>query len=825
MSTIGLALSGGGFRATLFHLGIIRYLRDANQLSRVSHLTSVSGGSIAAAHFVLNWDRYTGSEEQFDEAAEELLDFIRTDVRNRIVRRFPLALVGNGVRQVTGQGRKRQWSRPGLLEKEYEKHLFGDKCLYELPALPQLHMLATNINEGRLCSFTRRGLLVEKRQPGHGGQFELLPTRMATVPMAVAASSAFPGFFPPLPITANDVGFAEGKFPPHLFTDGGVYDNLGVRMFRHIQNSWIGHDTPLCAHDFVDLQAAAKTLAGAGASRPDALARLASLARCDVHQDAAADHQTFADKLPERLWSIIVDKQLYNDPAFADLNVDDDQVADLLRFAKRDRELEFGDHLWLNRSLMQAAFASAGQGQLFHATRNHFDAVIVSDAGRQLAVTRRTKAGGLVGVALRASDILMDRVWELECDTFHAEPDFLFAPISETVSLAEDPTALHPEIQSQVADIRTDLDRFSELEISGLVRHGYGVMRSVCRSRPDVFGTSGPEGPPWDPTQIRSAETVKASNATSPVTRQARSLHDSAQRQLFSHLFSFRDWPSYLYLPLVLAILIGGPILAYKAYQRAHRSEMIVDAITFSNPDFQHVLQLARQRSTPGEWTPLVAEEVKELKPVDVEGFRMITDPRVFDMRAWESDASDMPQRTVVYRRMQVRRIALPPETASEDAVQDFNRFRLRQFTLSSQAFVRCNAPELKPVLRFTPAVNEMGQKGFIYEIEFDLSSVPEGQDFDIGFEVTDTGIQGRVEPLNRILFPIFAPTDVASMWVFLPEGRPYRSFKLIGYDSKAPVNVESISPTYEFQMADGSLFGWMLVAPREENTYECRWT
>ena len=77
MSRMGLALSGGGFRATLYHLGVIRFLRDAGALNRVSHMTSVSGGSIAAAHLVMNWDRYTGSDEEFDQAADQLLAFIR----------------------------------------------------------------------------------------------------------------------------------------------------------------------------------------------------------------------------------------------------------------------------------------------------------------------------------------------------------------------------------------------------------------------------------------------------------------------------------------------------------------------------------------------------------------------------------------------------------------------------------------------------------------------------------------------------------------------------------------------------------------------------
>ena len=825
VGSIGLALSGGGFRATLFHVGIVRYLRDAGLLCRVSHITSVSGGSIAAAHFASNWERYAGSEDDFEEAAAELLGFIRLDIRNRIVRRFPLVLAGNGASLLIGRGRNRRWSRPGLLEAEYENHLYGDKCLYELPTRPQLHMLATNINEGRLCSFTRAGLIVERRQPGGGATFDLLPTRLATVSMAVAASSAFPGFFPPLPVTARDVGLEEGKFPPHLFTDGGVYDNLGVRMFRHLQNSWIGYHTPLCAEDFVDVETAAQIMSSAATDGTAPLARLARLTHCDVAEQADFGRGARKSRLPDNLWDVIVNKQLYREPAFADLELADEQAVDLRRLAERGRDLETGDHLWLNRCLMQAAFETAGKGPLFHSTRNQFDAVIVSDAGRQFAVSRRSKAGGLVGVALRSSDILMDRVWQLECDTFYAEPDFLFAPISRTVSLAEDPTALHPELQRQLATIRTDLDRFSDLEISGLVRHGYAVMRSVCRSRPDLFGDHTVDNAPWDPAPPPATDSKATASSTSPVTQQARELHDSAQRKLFSHLLSFRDWPSYIFVPLLMAILIGGPYFAYQAYRKAHRSEMIVDAITFSNPDFQHVLQLARQNPVLGNWTSLRAEQVAKLEPVSFEGFRLITDTRVMDLRGWDPEATDEDRQFIAYRRMQVRRVAMPTEIASADTSGARSRFRLQQFSISDQASIRCKAKGLHPVLRVAPAVNETGANGFLYEIEFDLSSVPEGQDFDIGFEVTDVGVQGRFEDGNQLLFPIITPTNVATMWVFLPEGRPYRSFKLIGYDSKAPVNVESIEPTYEFQMADGSLFGWMLVAPCDGNTYECRWT
>ena len=130
---IGLALSGGGFRATLYHLGVIRFLRDSDLLDRVSHITSVSGGSVLAAHLVLNWDRYSGSPGQFEDAAKDLLDFFSLDVRNRVVRRYPwLAGLSVGSRLIHRRP-SRLLTRTGLLERYYERHLLGPASLHELP--------------------------------------------------------------------------------------------------------------------------------------------------------------------------------------------------------------------------------------------------------------------------------------------------------------------------------------------------------------------------------------------------------------------------------------------------------------------------------------------------------------------------------------------------------------------------------------------------------------------------------------------------------------------------------------------------------------------
>src|SRR5215211_1316098 len=52
---LALCLSGGGYRAMLFHLGVLWRLNEAGWLPRLDRISSVSGGSITAAALGLAW--------------------------------------------------------------------------------------------------------------------------------------------------------------------------------------------------------------------------------------------------------------------------------------------------------------------------------------------------------------------------------------------------------------------------------------------------------------------------------------------------------------------------------------------------------------------------------------------------------------------------------------------------------------------------------------------------------------------------------------------------------------------------------------------------
>jgi predicted acylesterase/phospholipase RssA len=689
MPRLGLALSGGGLRATLFHLGVVRFLRDADLLGQVTHIVSVSGGSILGAHLALNWGRYTGSEADFEGAASKILDFVQSDARNQIARRIPFLLPLRYLRLLALRGTSRTVTPTGLLEKLYAKSLYGDARVHQLPETPELHLLTTNMSEGGLCSFTREGLIMQHRKSGRT-KVEILPARLTSIALAVTASSAFPGFFPPALITADDLGLSAGEFPPQTFTDGGVYDNLGVRVFDLLDNI---------------------------------------------------------------------------DPSL--------------------------------------------------------DETLVSDVGKPFSIVR-THSLGMIGRAMRASDILWDRVGQLEQQKFQDDSRFMFVAALDRVDLRDDPTALHPVIQSEVANIRTDLDRFSPLEITALVGHGYCVARKQCRSRPDLYGSNLPTTPPWDPMKAPDEPVSQpvltdpsgkdqSRNATPPVTalvtRQAHQLRRSAGRRVWTTLLDLRDWPTYVYIPLLFLLLVVLPVQVYRYRRQANTDAMIVHAITHGSPDFRKILEIVQSSTTPS-WTPLPVLDVPQASPEgDFHGFEFVSDTSIVDLRDWRSKTRDVAH---YYRRVRILK------RANDDRmVIQYPRLPFDQIDFHA-------SPEkLRPVVRRVPP--DAKERKTTWELEFDLSGVRLGSDIDIEIEATIHDFEARKgERENWLRYSPPATTQLASVWVLFPESRPYKNYRLIRYAKTDPSKFEEIKTQYTIDHPYGSIIAWSFVNAEVGYVYEC---
>ncbi|RXG85107.1 patatin-like phospholipase family protein [Bradyrhizobium zhanjiangense] len=220
--------SGGGLRATFFHLGVIRILRRLNLLHKVTHVISVSGGSIAATQLVRHWKLYTGTPDQFDAAQSDLLSLRDWDIRGNVLRRallwWPIYFLSLRFPQYLSRLRV---GRTELLNREYDRYFGGltlDGLRRSSEGSPQFHLVSTNLVTGSICSFTKRHYVIAE-----DGQLKPYSAELTKVSMAVTASSAFPPVFPPIRFDESMTGGKSGAFRgySHFLTDGGVYDNTG----------------------------------------------------------------------------------------------------------------------------------------------------------------------------------------------------------------------------------------------------------------------------------------------------------------------------------------------------------------------------------------------------------------------------------------------------------------------------------------------------------------------------------------------------------------------------------------------------------------------
>jgi predicted acylesterase/phospholipase RssA len=850
MKRLGLALSGGGFRASLYHLGLLRFLRDAGILSQVTHITSVSGGSIMGAHLALNWDRYSGGAEQFDAAAAEVLAFVRLDVRNRIARRFPLTIPLRWPLRLLGRS-SRKLSRTGLLEYHYERYLYGDKSLFELPESPQLHILATNLSEGCLCSFHRDGILMVRRQADGGIRVDRVQAGLATVAMAVTASSAFPGFFPPLELTGAEVG-AGGEFGRQSYTDGGVFDNLGVRMFHCLERPMLA-ESPLGRDDFVDFPAAVEALTAAvrspeetalrrlahilaGACRqPGALpppngtgsrgappAAVATDTAASVPQLATAPAAGMGDSeeaLLSGLGNVMRHYPFGLEPLFAGLKVADPHAETLLRGRRTPGP---ADQVWLNRHLVEAAFRQATGRPCFRRLNSGLDAVLVSDVGKRIEVLSR-RAGGLIRTALRSTDILMDRVWQLETETFRDAAGFVFAPITEVVEPADDPTALHPEVQRQVARIRTDLDRFSPLEISSLARHGYAVCRRVCRANPDLFGDELPRGAPWDPLaaptpDAKGVPPERVPPAPGAATTDARVLRASALRRIWGAFLDRRDWVSYLYLPILVALFVLLPYFAITSYQRARRLSNLVQSFSQGTRDLETLNALLEGK--PMNWSGEAAEQVDSLPAPDLKGFQILQDSRIIDLREWRPGVSGArADDSVVFVHHRLKVVKVRDNTKNPI-------FAVHLLPTDPKSVFHFPDQELRPKLRMCNAVSSAtGPAECRFEARFDFQGVPPDQFVDLTIEDRSPGhFLERGQSGSAVTFLVEAETAELTMWLVMPKGKNYRKWHMSRHQTDKPENSESVPVVTEYLADDFSILAFKLLGVNPGWTYVVNW-
>jgi len=269
---VGLALSGGGFRAALFHLGVLARLAECDVLRSVETLSTVSGGSIVGAHYYLELRELlqTRPDDSLTRADYvQLIQRMMDDSLSGVQKNLRVRALSNlwaNLKMVFLPG----YSRTMRMGDLYERHLFARvrdrhspkkmRRLRDLPVLPQgsagtpqaksfkpridnwlrhakvpnLMLNTTSLNSGHSWHFTARWM---GEPPGLAGDeidmneryrrlyYDQAPSAaLKDFPLAyaVAASSCVPAMFEPLAL--------KGLYPGRTvrLVDGGVHDNQGM---------------------------------------------------------------------------------------------------------------------------------------------------------------------------------------------------------------------------------------------------------------------------------------------------------------------------------------------------------------------------------------------------------------------------------------------------------------------------------------------------------------------------------------------------------------------------------------------------------------------
>jgi NTE family protein len=274
---LGLALSGGGFRAAFFHVGVLARLAELGLLRHVTLISTVSGGSIAGAlYYLMLLRRRPVTDTEYCMLVHALGEELRFGVQRNLRARVFRNVVKNADMLVR-PGYSRSDRIGDLLDKVFYKRwnprparrfdfLTIDRQV-ELRHLapprgyPHLVLNATALNTGHGWQFDPTGM-GESTLPGDEqgidrntrlarGWFrpdEVHPAPEPAVPeaqqdfpfaLAVAASAALPGLFAPIAIS--------GMYRPDIrvrLMDGGAHDNQGVETLlrSHLCSEYVVSD-------------------------------------------------------------------------------------------------------------------------------------------------------------------------------------------------------------------------------------------------------------------------------------------------------------------------------------------------------------------------------------------------------------------------------------------------------------------------------------------------------------------------------------------------------------------------------------------------------
>jgi predicted acylesterase/phospholipase RssA len=268
LGKVGLALSGGGFRASLYHIGVLARLADLDMLRHIEAISCVSGGSILGAYYYLELRHLLQTKADCEITRDDYIELVKrveTGFLAGVQRNIRLRMMlepGSNWKVLTSKSTTTA-RLADLYERELysrvqdEFHLDSERYLQDLIVTPKgtppgdrftprydnwkrLHKVpililnATAINTCHNWQFTATYMgeppirSIDTKIDGNDRLRRMYfdqapaPYRRVRLGQAVAASACVPGLFDPLVLDHLYPNYAA------KLVDGGVYDNQGV---------------------------------------------------------------------------------------------------------------------------------------------------------------------------------------------------------------------------------------------------------------------------------------------------------------------------------------------------------------------------------------------------------------------------------------------------------------------------------------------------------------------------------------------------------------------------------------------------------------------
>ncbi|MEP3210881.1 MAG: patatin-like phospholipase family protein [Maribacter sp.] len=254
----GLSLSGGGYRAMVYHLGTFKKLKELNLLDKVDVISSNSGGSITGATYALHLKNYNEFEKIILHGAKRsVIKFTLTSLRILIPTILFFGLIIGSIwllfRGLDLFGllgilsfmllilffQFRVFPLSAMNERAYNRFFLKNALLSDISPDVELAINSTNLETGRLFVFNNTSMGDSKYT--YDEELPQINYKASNFPLAraVAASTAVPGVFTPVRIKKKFYNNQEDyKLIKPRLVDGGVYDNQGLHKLTQTSSKY-----------------------------------------------------------------------------------------------------------------------------------------------------------------------------------------------------------------------------------------------------------------------------------------------------------------------------------------------------------------------------------------------------------------------------------------------------------------------------------------------------------------------------------------------------------------------------------------------------------